>query len=112
VQKGTTMDDTALDKLLEEYRDALGVYSDRRNELHRDACVEVWKMRADLARLQAIEAAARDTLNDIKDNWYIENLQPGGVAESDVSVDHILALAAALSASPQPPQPGDGDGAG
>jgi hypothetical protein len=67
---------------------------------------------AELARLQAIEAAARDTLNDIKDNWYIENLQPGGVAESDVSVDHILALAAALSASPQPPQPGDGDGAG
>jgi hypothetical protein len=48
------------------------------------------------AQVEVVEAA-RGVLNDIKDNWYIDKLQPGDVAESDVSVDHILALAAALA---------------
>jgi hypothetical protein len=84
VQKGTTMDDTALDKLLEEYRDALGVYSDRRNELHRDACVEVWKMRADLARLQAIEAAVRR----------IANTDPQSMTNAEKFIEWAQAIAA------------------
>jgi hypothetical protein len=58
------------------------------------------ELEAELARKDAIEQAARELLNDIKDNWYIEKLKPGDVAESDVSVDHILALAVALERKP------------
>ena len=54
------------------------------------------ELRARLASLEAVAEAAKDVLSDIRDNWYIEKLQPGDVAESDVSVDHILALARTL----------------
>ena len=37
--------ETALDIVLASYRDMFGVKTDRGNELHRDACVEVWKLR-------------------------------------------------------------------
>lgn len=57
-------------------------------------------VRQNNARLQAVEQAARRVLSDIKDNWHIEKLQPGDVAETDISVDCILALAAALDAKP------------
>lgn len=38
-------EETALDKVLEAYRDMFGVKTERGNELHRDACIEVWKLR-------------------------------------------------------------------
>lgn len=44
-------DETALDKVLAAYRDAFGVKSERANEIHRDACIDV-------ARLRQIERAA------------------------------------------------------
>jgi hypothetical protein len=50
----------------------------------------------ELARLQAVEKAAQAILNDIKNNWYVEKLEPGTVAETDVSANHMIALAAAL----------------
>jgi hypothetical protein len=55
---------------------------------------------AELARLQAIEAAA---------------LEVKRAYEPFSDMDHYTAVAkleSALAASPQPPQPGDGDGAG
>lgn len=37
---------TALDEVLESYRDMFGVNSDRANEIHRLACIEVVELRS------------------------------------------------------------------
>lgn len=39
---------SAIDDVLEKYRDAFGVRDDRANELHKKACVELAALRAEL----------------------------------------------------------------
>ena len=50
-------DDTALDLVLLAYREMFGVKTEKGNLLHRDACIEAY-------RLRQIEAAARAVLTD------------------------------------------------
>lgn len=47
---------TAIDIVLEVYRDAFGVRSDRANDTHRDACIEVDHLRTQAARIAELEA--------------------------------------------------------
>jgi hypothetical protein len=60
---------------------------------------------AELARLQAIEAAARDMLRGLENNWDISELDADSMYETDLTGRVMQKLAAALT------QPGDGDGA-
>ena len=71
---------SALDNVLEAYRDMLGVKTDRANETHRQACVEVARLR-DAAR-KAEEALRR-----------VEPQVKGVLVIQDVS-DAIKSLAA------------------
>ena len=50
--------DTPLDQVLLAYREMFGVKTDRGNEIHKAACVEV-------ARLQVVERSAQKTKGDI-----------------------------------------------
>lgn len=51
--------DTALDIVLASYRDMFGVKTERGNELHRDACIEVWKLRKRLEQATSFEIMPR-----------------------------------------------------
>jgi hypothetical protein len=51
------MDETALDKILEAYRDMFGVKTDRANEIHQNACIEA--------------AAYRDLLTSIRETRHL-----------------------------------------
>lgn len=46
---------TALDEVLESYRDMFGVKTDRANEIHRLACEEVSRLREAVQHLRALD---------------------------------------------------------
>ena len=55
---------SALDDVLEAYRDMFGVKSDRANETHRLACIEVWNLREAAQQKDAPDAAKAEPYFD------------------------------------------------
>ena len=81
-----------LEVVLAVYRDAFGVRSDKANETHKAACIEV-------ARLQAIEEAAQEVLGCfvVTDFWDDEAGTPAREGRvGDMTRDKKLEVLAAL----------------